>query len=249
MAIRTNIRPRCCSSRTIAISRCVTVASPNFFKNMKPLEVRRHSGARIDRLGLRLSDRRRTHVGHDRHCFANRFPALHPFVDRLSISRFRSARRSIPGNSGGPVMQNAKVVGVAFQGYSGDVAQGVAYMIPTPVIQRFLKDIEDGHYDQIRRSRDHLFEAAKSGAAPLSRLEGRRPRRARRHGDRRRAVRRKLLQAGRRAARDRRSSDRERCHRRTRRRAGGDAGSGRAKIQGRQGEARSLARQAADERR
>src|SRR5947208_14753834 len=53
-----------------------------------------------------------------------------------------------PGNSGGPVMQNAKVVGVAFQGYSGDVAQGVAYMIPTPVIRRFLKDVEDGHYDR-----------------------------------------------------------------------------------------------------
>ncbi len=52
-----------------------------------------------------------------------------------------------PGNSGGPVMQNAKVVGVAFQGYSGDVAQGVAYMIPTPVINRFLKDTTDGRYD------------------------------------------------------------------------------------------------------
>ncbi|MEO5721852.1 MAG: trypsin-like peptidase domain-containing protein [Chthoniobacterales bacterium] len=53
-----------------------------------------------------------------------------------------------PGNSGGPVMQSGKVVGVAFQGYSGDVAQGVAYMIPTPVINRFLKDVEDGRYDR-----------------------------------------------------------------------------------------------------
>lgn len=53
-----------------------------------------------------------------------------------------------PGNSGGPVMQNGKVVGVAFQGYSGDVAQNVGYMIPTPVILRFLKDIEDGRYDK-----------------------------------------------------------------------------------------------------
>ena len=52
-----------------------------------------------------------------------------------------------PGNSGGPVMQGGKVVGVAFQGYSGRVAQNVGYMIPTPVIQRFLKDVEDGHYD------------------------------------------------------------------------------------------------------
>ncbi|HEX8371409.1 MAG TPA: trypsin-like peptidase domain-containing protein [Chthoniobacterales bacterium] len=52
-----------------------------------------------------------------------------------------------PGNSGGPVMQDGKVVGVAFQGYSGDHAQNVAYMIPTPVVNRFLRDIEDGRYD------------------------------------------------------------------------------------------------------
>jgi S1-C subfamily serine protease len=52
-----------------------------------------------------------------------------------------------PGNSGGPVLQDGKVVGVAFQGYSGQVAQNVGYMIPTPVIKRFLEDIKDGHYD------------------------------------------------------------------------------------------------------
>lgn len=53
-----------------------------------------------------------------------------------------------PGNSGGPVMQDGKVVGVAFQGFSGAVAQNVGYMIPTPVIRRFLKDIADGSYDR-----------------------------------------------------------------------------------------------------
>lgn len=53
-----------------------------------------------------------------------------------------------PGNSGGPVLQNGKVVGVAFQGFSGDVAQNVGYMIPTPVIRRFLADIADGTYDR-----------------------------------------------------------------------------------------------------
>jgi len=53
-----------------------------------------------------------------------------------------------PGNSGGPVLQEGKVIGVAFQGYSGDVAQNTGYMIPTPVVLRFLKDIEDGHYDK-----------------------------------------------------------------------------------------------------
>lgn len=51
-----------------------------------------------------------------------------------------------PGNSGGPVLQDGKVVGVAFQGLTS--ADNTGYMIPTPVITRFLKDIEDGTYDQ-----------------------------------------------------------------------------------------------------
>lgn len=51
-----------------------------------------------------------------------------------------------PGNSGGPVLQQGKVVGVAFQGYSGDVAQNVGFMIPVPVIDRFLQDLSKGSY-------------------------------------------------------------------------------------------------------
>jgi S1-C subfamily serine protease len=50
-----------------------------------------------------------------------------------------------PGNSGGPVIQGNKVVGVAFQGLRQ--ADNTGYVIPTPVIRRFLKDIEDGKYD------------------------------------------------------------------------------------------------------
>ncbi|MGA0845511.1 MAG: trypsin-like peptidase domain-containing protein, partial [Luteolibacter sp.] len=50
-----------------------------------------------------------------------------------------------PGNSGGPVLQDDKVVGVAFQGLRQ--ADNTGYIIPTPVVQRFLKDIEDGRYD------------------------------------------------------------------------------------------------------
>lgn len=53
-----------------------------------------------------------------------------------------------PGNSGGPVIQDGKVVGVAFQGFRGDVAQNVGYMIPTPVVSRFLADVADGKYDE-----------------------------------------------------------------------------------------------------
>ena len=50
-----------------------------------------------------------------------------------------------PGNSGGPVLQDGKVVGVAFQGLRQ--ADNTGYIIPTPVVNRFLKDIEDGSYD------------------------------------------------------------------------------------------------------
>ncbi|RYD62881.1 MAG: serine protease [Verrucomicrobiaceae bacterium] len=50
-----------------------------------------------------------------------------------------------PGNSGGPVVQDGKVVGVAFQGLRQ--ADNTGYIIPTPVIRRFLKDVEDGSYD------------------------------------------------------------------------------------------------------
>ncbi len=50
-----------------------------------------------------------------------------------------------PGNSGGPVVQDDKVVGVAFQGLRQ--ADNTGYIIPTPVVRRFLKDIKDGKYD------------------------------------------------------------------------------------------------------
>ncbi|MCF7674913.1 MAG: trypsin-like peptidase domain-containing protein [Akkermansiaceae bacterium] len=51
-----------------------------------------------------------------------------------------------PGNSGGPVVQDDKVVGVAFQGLRQ--ADNTGYIIPTPVIKRFLQDIEDGIYNE-----------------------------------------------------------------------------------------------------
>ena len=50
-----------------------------------------------------------------------------------------------PGNSGGPVLFGDMAVAVAFQGIVG--AQNLGYAIPLPVIEHFLKDIEDGTYD------------------------------------------------------------------------------------------------------
>jgi S1-C subfamily serine protease len=50
-----------------------------------------------------------------------------------------------PGNSGGPVIQEDRVVGVAFQGMSG--LENAGFFIPTPIIQHFLKDIQNKRYD------------------------------------------------------------------------------------------------------
>lgn len=50
-----------------------------------------------------------------------------------------------PGNSGGPVIQDDRVVGVAFQGLAG--LENAGFFIPPPVIDHFLKDLEDGNYD------------------------------------------------------------------------------------------------------
>ncbi|MDB4689001.1 serine protease [Verrucomicrobia bacterium] len=49
-----------------------------------------------------------------------------------------------PGNSGGPVMMDDQVVGVAFQGTPG--LENTGFFIPPPVIQHFLKDVQDTHY-------------------------------------------------------------------------------------------------------
>jgi S1-C subfamily serine protease len=54
-----------------------------------------------------------------------------------------------PGNSGGPVVQEDRVVGVAFQGMQG--LENAGFFIPPPIIQHFLKDIEDGRYDGFPR--------------------------------------------------------------------------------------------------
>src|SRR5712691_2522193 len=123
------------------------VAAPNFWKNMQPL-----SFGGIPALESTVS-------AYGYPIGGERMSVTTGIVSRIDFNLYthssidshltvQISAQINPGNSGGPVMQNGKVVGVAFQGYSGDIAQGVAYMIPTPVINRFLKDVEDGHYDR-----------------------------------------------------------------------------------------------------
>src|SRR5437016_3902514 len=125
----------------------ITVDSPAFFKNMVPLGF-----GGIPELESTVSAYGYP-IGGERMSVTTGIVSRIDFqlYTHSSIDQHLAIQISAqinPGNSGGPVMQNAKVVGVAFQGYSGDVAQRVAYMVPTPVINRFLKDISDTHYDK-----------------------------------------------------------------------------------------------------
>jgi S1-C subfamily serine protease len=125
----------------------VKISDPNFFKTMLPLHLGPlptiQSGVDVygypiggERISVtqgivsRIDFESYSHSGADSHLAVQIDAAINP------------------GNSGGPVLQNGKVVGIAFQGYSGDVAQNVGFMIPTPVIQRFLADIASGHYNR-----------------------------------------------------------------------------------------------------
>lgn len=51
-----------------------------------------------------------------------------------------------PGSSGGPVIRDGRIVGIAFQAGSG---QNISYMVPSAVLEHFLRDIGDGKYDGI----------------------------------------------------------------------------------------------------
>lgn len=49
------------------------------------------------------------------------------------------------GNSGGPVISNDKMIGLAFSGATN--TQNIGYIIPNEEIEQFLRDLKDGHYD------------------------------------------------------------------------------------------------------
>ena len=49
-----------------------------------------------------------------------------------------------PGSFGGPVIKDGKIVGVAIQAGRGE---RIGAMVPAPLVERFLADIEDGAYD------------------------------------------------------------------------------------------------------
>jgi S1-C subfamily serine protease len=80
-------------------------------------------------------------------------------VSRIEIATYSHSMRNLlevqtdaainPGNSGGPVFKDRKMVGVAFQGYSGAVAQNTSYFVPITLVERFLRVVKQGSYKGI----------------------------------------------------------------------------------------------------
>lgn len=76
-------------------------------------------------------------------------------VSRIELVHYAQSQRRLlavqidaainSGNSGGPVVRRGKLAGVAFQALDG--ATRVGHMIASPVVEHFLKDVEDGVYD------------------------------------------------------------------------------------------------------
>jgi S1-C subfamily serine protease len=73
-------------------------------------------------------------------------------VSRIEVSAYAHSQRPLlsiqidaavnAGNSGGPVFQGNKLIGIAFQ--SLDESQNIAYAIALPIVQHFLRDLEAG---------------------------------------------------------------------------------------------------------
>jgi len=76
-------------------------------------------------------------------------------VSRIELVSYAQSNRELlavqidaainAGNSGGPVIDDGRLVGVAFQAL--DDAESVGYIIATPVVEHFLEDVENGIYE------------------------------------------------------------------------------------------------------
>jgi S1-C subfamily serine protease len=74
------------------------------------------------------------------------------------------------GNSGGPVLLENRVVGVVMQ--SLERADNIGYMVPSPVLYRFLKDLTDGTYDGIPSLGIHWQRVENEDLKKMMGLEG-----------------------------------------------------------------------------
>lgn len=118
------------------------VADKDFFAGIKPVDIggMPRTGDKVKVLGFPIG--------------GDKLSVTEGVVSRIEIGKYSHSLREFitiqtdaainPGNSGGPMFLKGKVAGVAFQGMTE--SQSIGYAIPSVVISRFLKDLEDGSY-------------------------------------------------------------------------------------------------------
>jgi S1-C subfamily serine protease len=146
--VQSHGRPKRYNARVVAVSHetdlaLLTVDDLSFFQNLKPLELGELPETQQEVVvygfpigGETLSTTKGviSRIEHQNY--------THSYQDFLTVQIDAAIN---PGNSGGPVMVNDRIVGIAMQMLSD--SENIGYIIPTPIIQHFLDDLEDGHYD------------------------------------------------------------------------------------------------------
>jgi S1-C subfamily serine protease len=121
------------------------VLDPDFFEGTSHLEFHREIpplGTMVEAYGFPVGGRRIT--------------VTRGVISRIDYTLYSHTARDYhliaqidaavnPGNSGGPVLWDGKIAGIAFQGVQP--AENVGHVIPITVIDHFLEDIRDGRYD------------------------------------------------------------------------------------------------------
>ena len=121
----------------------ITVLDKSFFKGIKPLEL-----GKLPKIEQEISV-----FGYP--TGGNTLSITQGIVSRIEHHRYVHSNEKFlaiqvdaainPGNSGGPAISDGKIVGVVMQNMSH--ANSIGYLVPTMIIDHFLKDIEDGKYD------------------------------------------------------------------------------------------------------
>ncbi len=119
------------------------VEDESFFRTVEPLRLGPLPalGDRVAALGFPIG--------------GERLSVTEGVVSRIEMTGYAQSHRSLlavqidaainAGNSGGPVLKSGSMVGVAFQAL--DEAENIGYVIPSPIVKRFLADLEDGVFD------------------------------------------------------------------------------------------------------
>ena len=118
------------------------VEDPEFFKGVSPLEIGELPNLqdKVTVIGFPMG--------------GDKLSITQGVVSRMEGMNYINSNQSLlgvqidaainPGNSGGPAINNGKIVGIVMQGITE--SQNIGYIIPTPIINHFLKDSEGGQY-------------------------------------------------------------------------------------------------------